>query len=69
MTSMSKEQMIEIVRKLQNCAYKTEAETDKAIEELKKAVIDHKITDYIFFDNLTPEEIVDKAISYKPIIL
>ena len=42
MTSMSKEQMIEIVRKLQNCAYKTEAETDKAIEDLKKAVIDPK---------------------------
>ena len=28
-----------------------------------------KISDYIFFDNLTPEEIVDKAVSYKPIIL
>lgn len=69
MASMSREQIIEIVKKLQNCGYQTEAETDRAIAELKKAVIDPRITDYIFFENLTPEEIADKALSYQPIIL
>lgn len=36
---------------------------------LTQSVIDPQVTDYIYYDNKTPEEIVDKALAYKPIQL
>ena len=51
------------------CKYASEAEADRDIMLLEKGVIDPYISDYIFYDNLTPEEIADKALSYKPIQL
>ena len=36
---------------------------------LEKGVLDPYVTDYIFYDDLTPEEIADKALAYKPIEL
>lgn len=39
------------------------------LELLKKNVPDPRISNYIFYDELTPEQIVDKALSYKPIQL
>ena len=41
----------------------------KLTDPLKRGVTDPHITDYIFFDDLTPEEVADKALSYKPIML
>ena len=32
------------------------------LEKLKSGVIDPNISDYIFWDDLTPEQIVDKAL-------
>lgn len=69
MNLLTRENIIDIVTRLQKCDYTTEEEMDKAIEELKKGVIDPNISDYIFWDELTPEEIADKALSYKPILL
>ena len=54
---------------IQECKYSSEAESDKDLMLLEKGVIDSNISDYIFWDNLTPEEIADKALSYKPIQL
>ena len=46
-----------------------EAEADRDIMLLEKGVLDPYVTDYIFYDDLTPEEIADKALAYKPIEL
>ena len=39
------------------------------IFKLEQNVIDPDISDYIYYDDLTPEQIVDKALAYKPILL
>ena len=46
-----------------------EKEIDEMIKLLKKNVIDPEVTNYIFYEENTPEEVVDKALAYKPIIL
>lgn len=69
MTLLTREQIIEMVTKIMNYDYNNDEEYDNAVEELKKGVIDPNISDYIFWDNLTPEQVADKALSYKPILL
>ena len=32
-------------------------------------VIDPEVSNYIFYEENTPEEVIDKALAYKPIIL
>lgn len=39
------------------------------IEKLEEGVLDSQISDYIFWDEKTPEEIADMALRYKPIEL
>ena len=69
MNLLTREEIIDIVSKLQNGGYGTAEEADRSVELLKRGVTDPHITDYIFFDDLTPEEVADKALSYKPIML
>ncbi|HBN22457.1 MAG TPA: hypothetical protein DD412_04395 [Holosporales bacterium] len=48
----------------------TEEQEDKIIDEIKALSPDPKISDYIFWEGgLTIDEIIEKAFSYKPIIL
>ena len=65
---MSKEELIELVEKIMKCEG-TEEEVDNMIAVLKKNVIDPDVTNYIFYEENTPEEVVKKALAYKPIIL
>lgn len=65
---MSKEELIELVEKIMKCEG-TEEEVDNMIAVLKKNVIDPDVTNYIFYEENTPEEVVEKALAYKPIIL
>ena len=65
---MSFEELIELVRKIMNCEG-TEQEIDEMTLLLTENVTDPNVTDYIYYDDLTPEEIVSKALSYKPIQL
>ncbi|MBE6875583.1 MAG: hypothetical protein E7496_02475 [Ruminococcus sp.] len=69
MNLLTREQIIDIVTKLKNYDYLTEEESDNALEKLENGVMNPNISDYIFWDELTPEEIADKALSYKPILL
>ena len=69
LNTLTREEIIEIVFRLKSGAYATEQETDSALAALKNGVLDPKVSDYIFFDDLTPEEIADKVLSYKPILL
>ncbi len=64
----SREDLIKMVEQLLDCEG-TEEEIDSLLSEIQNSVIDPSICDYIYYDELTVEEIVDKALSYKPIIL
>jgi len=65
---MTREQLIELVTRIVNCDG-TEQEIDEMISVLTENVQDPEVTDYIYYDEKTPEEIVDKALSYTPIAL
>lgn len=69
MNVLTKEQIIELVNKIIDVENYSEQEIEDMMIELEKGVIDPNISDYIFWDDLTPEEIADKALSYKPICL
>lgn len=65
---MSREELIELVESIMKCEG-SEEEVDNMIYVLEKNVIDPEVTNYIFYEENTPEEVVDKALAYKPIIL
>ena len=69
MNKLSKEEIIDLVNDILDVQNHTEAEIDMLVNKLEDGVIDPYITDYIFYDELTPEEIADKALEYKPIYL
>ncbi|MEX3745677.1 bacteriocin immunity protein [Lysinibacillus xylanilyticus] len=66
---LNREELIVLVTRIMNAEFKTEAEDDQLLEEFLDNVIDPEAVNYIFYDNLLPEEVVDKALSYKPIRL
>ena len=51
------------------CGNKIDEEIDGLIEKLEQGVLDPQISDYIFWSEMSPEEIADKALRYKPIEL
>ena len=66
---MSKEDLIMLVEKIMKCDG-TEEEIDGMIELLEKNVPDPEVSDLIFWgEERTPQEIVEIALNYKPIIL
>lgn len=69
MNKLSKKEIIDIINDILDVKNHTEAEIDQLIKKLEDGVTDPEITDYIYFDELTPEEIADKALAYQPICL
>lgn len=65
---MSRKELIELVSKIMNCEG-SESEIDKMIEVLKENVMNPAVINLIYSEDNTPEEVVDKALAYKPIIL
>ncbi|WP_254660193.1 bacteriocin immunity protein [Lysinibacillus xylanilyticus] len=66
---LNREELIVLVTRIMNAEIKTEAEDDQLLEEFLDNVIDPEAVNYIFYDNLLPEEVVDKAFGYKPVRL
>ena len=66
---MKKADLIKLVTEIKEVKGKTEKEIDALIEVLKSNVPHPEVTDLIYFDDLTPKEIVEKALNYKPISL
>jgi hypothetical protein len=66
---MERKELIDIVNKIISIDGKTEAEINELVLILSKNVPHPAVSDLIYFDTLTPEEIIDKALSYKPIQL
>lgn len=77
---LTRDELIKLVRKIKDCNTEDIKGQDSQmdwINILKKNVPDPRVSDYIFWPRnhtsppreLTPEEIVDKALSYKPFFL
>lgn len=67
---LTKDQLIELVRKIKNCEG-TEEEIDEWQLLLQRNVPDPEVSDLIFYsdEDLSPEEIVGRAMNYRPIPL
>lgn len=67
---LNREELITLVQKIMDAAG-TEEETHVDLEILIKNVSDPKVTDYIYWseEEMTAEQIVDKALQYNPILL
>ena len=66
---MSREELIEIAKKIINLETESEEEEDDLLELFGNNVPDHKFSNYFFeteWADLTAEEIVDKSLVYKP---
>ncbi len=66
--TLNRNELIELVSKI-IAVEGTEEEIDEMLNLFEKNVPDPEAVDYIYYTELSPEEIVDKALSYKPIIL
>lgn len=69
---MNREELIELAKKIMNAEGETEEEYRANIHLFKQNVPDPNAANYFFdikYKDLTVEEIVDNALSYKPIQL
>ena len=68
--NLTREELINLVNKIVECEG-AEEEIDEMIEIVKWNVPHPEISDLIYWneEELTPEQIVDKALNYKPIQL
>lgn len=65
----SREEIIGLIKEITDVSGKTEEQINSLIKNLEKGVTDPQISDYIFWSDMTPEEIADKVLEYKPILL
>ncbi len=67
---MNRTDLVALVRKIVE-ADGTEAEIDEYTEQVSKELPDPNWMELIYFDprDLTPEEVVEVALSYRPILL
>ncbi|GAA2091179.1 hypothetical protein GCM10009801_56690 [Streptomyces albiaxialis] len=66
-----RDELIALVRALATGALGTEAEEDAALDTLRARVPHPRVADLVFHRDppLTPEEIVDRAMAYRPVVL
>jgi len=69
MKLLTRAEIIELINDILDVEHHTEKELDDLLHELENGVIDPYVSDYIYYDELSPEEIADKALAYKPIYL
>ncbi|MFE3252295.1 hypothetical protein [Streptomyces sp. NPDC059209] len=67
---MPRDELISLVRRIM-AGGDPEEVGDQLMERLEEQVMDPRVGDYIFYSSpeLSPEEVVDKALSYRPIAL
>ena len=70
-SKMTKEKLVELINKIMNAEYEDQEEGNKLINLLEKNILDPNVSDLIFYPQteMTAEEIVEKALAYKPIRL
>ncbi len=69
MKLLTKEEIIKLIQEITDCSNKTEEEIDRLSEKLQQGVLDPQIFNYIYWSEMTPEEIADVVLQYKPIQL
>ena len=65
---MTREELIDLVKQI-FAAQGTEEEINSLVALLEMNVLDPRVSNYIYWEDLTPEEVVDKALKYRPIQL
>ncbi|WP_206440270.1 bacteriocin immunity protein [Streptomyces scabichelini] len=70
MISKTGDELIQMVQQLADATL-PEDEEDALVEELEKSVPHPRVSDLIYYSDpeLTPEEVVDQALAYRPIEL
>ena len=68
MTFLSKREIIDLIEQITNCQDKSEEEIDRLIDRLERGVLDPQISDYVFWSDMTAEEIADKALDRKSVV-
>ena len=63
-----KKELIDLIEQIKSFEG-TEEEEDILLEKLQNLVLDPEISDYIYWTDMSSEEIADKVLAYKPIIL
>ena len=66
---LSKKELIELVKDIMDVRGKTEEHLVVLLEIFKKNVLHPSPSDLIYWENLTAEEVVEKALNYNPIQL
>ena len=71
MNKLTKEELVQLVTKIYNCEADTEEEIEQLIDIFEQNVPYQNISNLIYGKNnkLTPEEIVEKALAHKPVII
>ncbi|MEV6195284.1 e9imm peptide [Streptomyces sp. NPDC051920] len=68
---MDREEALSLVRRLMNADFMDEEEAGEALTRLERGLACPHISDYIYGDPAEPtaEQIVDRALTYKPFAL
>ena len=68
--TLNRNEILELVRRICECDYTSEEEEQSILTKIRANIPSPDISDLIYkhVPELTPEEIVEKALSYKPII-
>ncbi|NDV95701.1 hypothetical protein D0T84_12360 [Dysgonomonas sp. 521] len=66
---MTRKELIQLVEQILDVEKYSEKQLDDMLELLHRNVPHPAVANLIYYDNLSPEEIVDKALDYKPIQL
>ena len=65
---MEKKELIDLIEQIKKFEG-TEEEEEVLLERLQNMVLDPEVSDYIYWTDMSSEEIADKVLAYKPIIL
>ena len=65
---LNRDELVILVERIQKCQG-SKKEIDRMIELLKQNVTDPEVANYLFYEENTPESVVDKALAYKPKVL
>lgn len=72
MASLSRQELIELVVRVTNPQPgDSDADLQEIMRTIEDSVPDPNVSAYIFWDNtgMTPEQVIDKALSYRPFAL
>ena len=64
---MEKKELIDLIEQIKN--FEGTEEEEVLLERLQNMVLDPEVSDYIYWTDMSSEEIADKVLAYKPIIL